>query len=141
MGYIALVGVGAFLEKPALQQLAPLQLNALAALGMVAIGLGSVGISRVDRHHWRRAGTLPETRRLRRAALGIGVMIGAGSIFYYLALAHLPVSVAAALANTYVVVTVVLAVPVFHHPLTLRKAGGVLAMVTGVVLLTLRLPL
>lgn len=139
-GYVALVGVGAFLEKPALQQLAPLQLNALAAIGMVTVGLGSVGMARVERRQ-RGAGALLGTRRVRQAAMGIGVMIGAGSIFYYLALAHLPVSVAAALANTYVLVTMVLAALVFHQPMTLRKAGGVLAMLAGIVLLTLRLPL
>ncbi len=139
-GYVALVGVGAFLEKPALQQLAPLQLNALVALGMVAVGLGAVAVVRAERRH-RHQGALLGARRVRLAAMGIGLMIGAGSICYYLALAHLPVSIAAALANTYVLVTMVLAVPVFHQPMTLRKAAGVLAMLAGIVLLTLRLPL
>ncbi|HEX6796853.1 MAG TPA: EamA family transporter [Ktedonobacterales bacterium] len=138
-GYVALIGVGAFLEKPALRQLAPLQLNALTALGMVIVGLLAVSMVRVTRRR-HRSGPLG-SRHLRLPALGIGLMIGAGSIFYYLALAHLPVSTAAALANAYVVVTVVLAVPVFHQPMTWRKAAGVVAMLVGVVLLSLRVPL
>ena len=136
---VVLVGVGAFLEKPALQQLAPLQLNALAAFGMMSVGLIAVAVVRMDRRG-RRVGMLA-SRRMRLPAVGIGLMIGAASVFYYLALVHLPVSIAAALANTYVLVTVVLAVPVFHQRVTWHKAGGVLAMLVGVVLLTLHLPL
>lgn len=139
-GYVALIGVGAFLEKPALQQLAPLQLNALTAFGMVIAGLIALGVvraSRRHRHHSSRLGAHP----MRLPALGIGLMIGTGSIFYYLALAHLPVSIAAALANAYVLVTVVLAVLVFHQPMTWNKAAGVVAMLAGVVLLSLRVPL
>ena len=136
---VVLVGVGAFLEKPALEQLAPLQLNALAAFGMMCVGLIAVSVARLDRRG-RRA-SVSGSRRMRLPAVGIGLMIGAGSVFYYLALVHLPVSIAAALANTYVLVTVVLAVPVFHQRVTWHKAGGVLAMLVGVVLLTLRLPL
>lgn len=140
-GYVALIGVGAFLEKPALQQLAPLQLNALTAFGMVIAGLIALGVVRASRrprhHHSGPAGA----HRMRLPALGIGLMIGTGSIFYYLALVHLPVSIAAALANAYVLVTVVLAALVFHQPMTWRKAAGVVAMLAGVVLLSLRVPL
>ncbi|MFI5271440.1 MAG: EamA family transporter [Ktedonobacterales bacterium] len=134
-GYVILVGVGAFLEKLALQHLAPLQLNALAALGMVAVGLVAVGAAWMERSGSRPSAI--EWRRMGLPALGIGAMIGAGSVFYFIALARMPVTVAAALANSYVLVTVVLAVPVFHQRMTWRKAGGVLAMLVGVVLLAL----
>ncbi|MGI8609142.1 MAG: hypothetical protein ACR2MY_07950 [Candidatus Dormibacteria bacterium] len=42
------------------------------------------------------------------AGLGVGAMIGAASVFYFLGLHGLPVSVALAAANSYVIVTVLL---------------------------------
>ena len=50
---------------------------------------------------------LPMTKRT-LAGLGVGAMIGAASVFYILGLHGLPASVAAAAANSYVIVTVLL---------------------------------
>lgn len=126
--YIALLGASSFLEKPALRHLDPLQLNALVSLGMNAVALPVLLV---------RDRSIP----LERSALkgmGIGCMIGLATIFYYLGLVHLPVSVGATLANTYVVVTVLLAIVVRHRSVTALKIGAIVTLIAGVVLLTIR---
>lgn len=129
--YIALMGISSFLEKPALKHLDPLQLNVLVALGMNAVAIAALLVR--DR-----------SLRLPRAGLkgvGIGCLIGVASVSYYLGLVHLPVSVGATLANTYVLVTVALTVIVRHQSVTLLKVGAVGTLVAGVVLLTVRIHL
>ncbi len=127
VGYIALAGISAFLEKPALSHLSPLQLNALTAFGMAAVGFGAVGV--------RGEGLQIGASAL--AAGGIGLMIGLGGVAYFLGLADLPVSIAATLANSYVLVTTGLSVVVRHRPLSRRQTAGALATVAGVCLLTI----
>lgn len=128
--YIVLVGIGVFLEKPALRGLTALQLNALTALGMAVVALAAV-VAR-DRR-------LP-TGSAALGAGGVGVLLGLGAVGYYLGLEHLPVSVAATLSNTSVLVTVALAVVFRHQVITLRQVVGAATTLVGVSLLTLPQP-
>jgi uncharacterized membrane protein len=127
LGYILLAGISTFLEKPALGALAPLQLNALTALGMAAVGVVAAGV---------RDRALPAGSPA-LAAAGIGAMIGLGAVAYFLGLARLPVSIAAALGNTYVLVTTALAVLLRHQTLGRWQIAGALGTVAGVCVLSL----
>lgn len=131
-GYVLLAGVSAFLEKPVLAHLAVTELNGLVALGMLVVGLaglalrGKKAVSR-SRH----------VRQSRAVVVGLGAIIGLAAIFYYLGLTHLPVSLAATLSNTYVIVPVVLAALVRRTSPSRHAATGVLMTLAGVTLLTL----
>ncbi|HEX5500802.1 MAG TPA: EamA family transporter, partial [Thermomicrobiales bacterium] len=125
--YILLVGIGAFLEKPALRGLTALQLNSLTALGMAIVAVGAVG---------GRDRAFP-TGSAALAAMGVGLLLSLGAIGYYLALERLPVSVAATLSNTNVLVTAALAVVFRHQAVTLRQVVGAAATLAGVTLLTM----
>lgn len=128
--YIVLVGTGAFLAKPALGSLSALQLNALTALGMAAVALAAVGVRD------RRVPTGPAAR----ATAGVGVLLGLGGVGYYLALERLPVSVAATLGNTSVLVTAALAILVRHQTVTPRQIAGAATTLIGICLLTIPQP-
>jgi drug/metabolite transporter (DMT)-like permease len=128
--YILLVGAGAFLEKPALRGLSALQLNALVALGMAIVAVAAV----VARDH--RVPTGPTALR----AGGVGLLLGLGAVGYYLGLERLPVSVAATLSNTSVLVTAALAAAFRHQAITLRQIVGAAATLAGVSLLTIPQP-
>jgi drug/metabolite transporter (DMT)-like permease len=59
------------------------------------------------------------------AGLGVGVMIGAASVFYFLGLRGLPVSVASAASNASVVVTVVLSAVFLHQRLSRAQGAAI----------------
>lgn len=128
--YILLVGLGVFLEKPALRGVTALQLNLLTALGMALVAVAAVMI----RDH--RLPTGPAAR----GGGGVGLLFGLGALGYYLGLEDLPVSVAATLSNTSVLVTAVLTVAVRRQPITRPQAAGAVATLAGVSLLTLSQP-
>lgn len=130
--YILLVGVSAFLEKPTLAQLDPLQLNALVALGMLVVGMAGLPLSHPTKPE--RAETI---RRSSWEAVGLGIIIGVGVIFYYLGLTHLPVSVAATLSNAYIVVPVALTALIGRARVTWPKVMGLLVILAGAALLAL----
>lgn len=123
--YVVLIGVGAFLEKPALRALDATQLNGLQAVGMVIVASVAL-LARGD-------GLRPS----RHALVGglVGIMIGLGSIAYFLGLQQLPVSVAAAVSNAYMVVTVLLSIVVLHEVLPWAKWIGIALTLAGVTLL------
>ncbi len=123
--YVALIGLSSFLEKPALHGLGATQLNALQAIGMVIVA--SIALA-------MRGGDLRPTHHALAGSF-VGVMIGLGSIFYFLGLQRLPVSVAAAASNAYMVVTVLLSVVVLHEVLAWPKWIGILLTLIGVTLL------
>lgn len=125
--YVVIIGVGAFLEKPALKGLDPTQLNALMAIGMIAVAGIALAV------HGPR---LPVTKRA-LGGLGVGAMIGVASVFYFLGLRGLPVSVAAASSNAYIVVTVMLSTILQRQPLTRVRLGAIALTVLGVTLLGL----
>ena len=125
--YVVMIGVGAFLEKPALKDLTPTQLNALIGIAMTAVAGIALAV---------RGPRLPMTKRT-LGALGVGVMIGAASVFYFLGLRRLPVSVASAASNASVVVTVVLSAIFLHQPLGRARAAAVALTLLGATLLAL----
>ena len=76
--YVIIVGVGAFLEKPALKGLDATQLNGLMAIAMTAVAGVALAV---------RGPRLPMTRRT-LGGFGVGAMIGIASVFYFLGLAR-----------------------------------------------------
>lgn len=123
--YVVLLGVATFLEKPAMKREDAVQINFLIAIGAaVAAALALL----------LRDPSLPRARSV-ALALGIGVLIGGGSVFFFLGLRRLPVAVAATVANAYILVTVLLSVLFLHDHLTLVKWLGIALTVAGVTLL------
>jgi drug/metabolite transporter (DMT)-like permease len=125
--YIVIVGVGAFLEKPALKGLDATELNGLMAIAMTAVAAIALAT---------RGPRLLMTKRTLEG-LGVGATIGVASVFYFLGLRGLPVSVAAASSNGYMVVTVILSTVVLHRPLTRARGGAIALTLLGVTLLAL----
>jgi len=125
--YVVLIGVGAFLEKPALTGLTATQLNALMGIAMTAVAGTALAV---------KGPRLPMTKRT-LAVLGVGIMIGAASVFYFLGLRGLPVSVASAASNASVVVTVVLSAIFLHQPIGRARGAGLALTLLGATLLAL----
>jgi transporter family protein len=125
--YIVLIGVGAFLEKPALKGLTATQLNALMGIAMTAVAGTALAV---------KGPRLPLTKRT-LAVLGVGIMIGAASVFYFLGLRGLPVSVASAASNASVVVTVMLSAIFLHQPIGRARGAGLALTLLGATLLAL----
>jgi drug/metabolite transporter (DMT)-like permease len=123
--YVALVGISTFLEKPALEGLDATQLNALQGIGMGVVASIALAV---------RRGSLQPTRHALEGAL-VGAMIGVGSIFYFLGLQGLPLSIAAATSNAYMVVTILLSTLVLHEVLAWPKRIGIVLTLLGVTLL------
>lgn len=125
--YVVLSGVGAFLEKPALRSLDPTQLNGLQAIAMTAVAGVALAV---------RGPRLPMRKRT-LGGIGVGVTIGIASVFYFLGLQGLPVSIAAASSNAYMVVTVLLSTIVLRQSLTRSRSGAIALTILGVTLLAL----
>src|SRR5215472_14524046 len=125
--YIVMIGIGAFLEKPALKGLAATQLNALMGIAMTAVAGIALAV---------KGPPLPMTKRT-LGGLGVGVMIGTASVFYFLGLRGLPVSVASATSNASVIVTVVLSAVFLHQPLGRTRGGAIVLTLLGATLLGL----
>lgn len=124
-GYIVIIGIGAFLEKPALRGLDATQLNGLMALAMTAVAVVAFSVE---------GPRLPMSSRSLRG-LGVGAMVGVASVSYFMGLRGLPVSVAAAASNAYIVITVLLSALVLHQPVTKGRAGAMALTLGGVTLL------
>jgi drug/metabolite transporter (DMT)-like permease len=125
--YIAIIGVAAFLEKPALRGLDATQLNGLMAIAMAAVAGIALAVERTR---------LPMTKRT-LGGIGVGAMIGIASVFYFFGLQRLPVSVAAASSNASIVVTVVLSTVFLREPLTRVRIGAMAVTLLGATLLAL----
>jgi bacterial/archaeal transporter family protein len=123
--YILMTGVSAFLEKPALKGLTAIQLNALMGIAMTAVAGIALAV---------KGPRLPMTKRT-LGGLGVGVMIGTASVFYFLGLRGLPVSVASAASNSSVVVTVVLSAVFLHQPLGRARGAAIALTLLGATLL------
>ena len=128
--YVVVIGVVAFLEKPALSSLDATQLNGLMALSMTAVACLALGVERP-----KLVVTRPAVDKL-----GVGAMIGAASVFYFLGLRQLPVSIAAASSNSYVVVTMLLSTVFLRERMTVPKGAGMILTILGVTLLALIAP-
>lgn len=125
--YIGIIGVGAFLEKPALRSLDATQLNGLMAIAMTAVAVVALAVK----------GSWPPMTKRTLAGIGVGAMIGIASVFYFLGLQDLPVSVAAASSNASIVVTVVLASIFLRQRLTGARAAAIALTLLGVTQLAL----
>ena len=125
--YIGIIGVGAFLEKPALRGLDATQLNGLMAIAMTAVAALALAVK----------GPRPPMTKRTLAAVGVGAMIGIASVFYFLGLQGLPVSVAAAFSNASIVVTVALSSIFLRQNLTGVRAAAIALTLLGVTQLAL----
>ncbi len=126
-GYVVIIGIGAFLEKPALRGLDATQLNGLMAVAMTAVALVVFAVE----------GPRMPMSLQSLGGLGVGAMVGVASVSYFLGLRSLPVSVAAAASNSYIVLTVLLSTLVLHQPMTRTRGGAIILTLGGVTLLAL----
>ena len=126
-GYVVIIGIGAFLEKPALQGLDATQLNGLMAIAMTAVALVAFAVE----------GPRMPMSLQSLGGLGVGAMVGVASVSYFLGLRSLPVSVAAAASNSYIVLTVLLSTLVLHQPMTTARGGAIILTIGGVTLLAI----
>jgi drug/metabolite transporter (DMT)-like permease len=129
-GYVVIIGIGAFLEKPALRGLDAVQLNGLMAFAMTAVALVAFAVE---------GPRLPMSFRS-LGVMAVGAMVGVASVAYFLGLRTLPVSVAAAASNSYIVITVVLSTLVLHQPMTRVRGGAIALTLGGVTLLAIGRP-
>ncbi|HET9848589.1 MAG TPA: EamA family transporter [Candidatus Dormibacteraeota bacterium] len=123
--YALLVGLSAFLEKPVLRYLDPTEMNAFIATGMTivagaALALHGPGLPM----HWRTL--LPAA---------VGLMIGLASVLYFLGLRGLPVSVAAALSNASVLITIALSMKFLGQRITRQRGIAIALTILGVTML------
>jgi len=125
--YVALTGVASFIEKPAGHGFGAFQLNALMGIAMTAVAGIALAVK----------GPGPPRTKRTLGVLGVGVMIGAASVFYFLGLRGLPVSVASAAWNTSVIVTVALSAFFLHQPLGRVRAAALALTLLGATLLAL----
>jgi drug/metabolite transporter (DMT)-like permease len=123
--YAVLVGVSTFLEKPVLRYLDPTELNAFIATGMLIVAGAALAL--------RGPGLPMDWRTLLPAA--VGVMIGIASVLYFLALRGLPVSVAAALSNASVVITIALSAKFLGQRMTTQRGIAIALTILGVTML------
>src|SRR4051812_19785759 len=98
-GYVALVGGASFLQKFAMKEVSAFQINFLMALGMLVTAIPAL--------LWQQGNLTVPLRGLPFGA-PVGIMMALGSICYVLALAQLPVGLAAAVSTSYVVLVVIL---------------------------------
>lgn len=124
--YALLLGIGTFLEKPALKLMNAYQMNALTAVGIAIVSVAALLIVKPGLPSLTGTGV----------GLGLGALIGVGALFYFLGLVKLPVSVAATVANTYVLITVVLSMLFLNDTMTLPKGIGIGLTIAGVMLLS-----
>jgi drug/metabolite transporter (DMT)-like permease len=128
-GYVVIIGIGAFLEKPALRGLDATQLNGLMAVAMSAVALVALAVERPK---------MPMSLRS-LGGLSVGAMVGVASLSYFVGLRDLPVSVAAAASNSYIVITALLSALVLRQPMTKARVGAIGLVLGGVTLLALGL--
>jgi drug/metabolite transporter (DMT)-like permease len=92
--------------------------------------MAGVGVAAALRH--KRS---PLLQRATLPGVGVGLLVGASGLLYYLALDRLPVSVAAPLGNTDALVAFALTVLLRHEPITQRSGVGAALTLTGAALL------
>src|SRR5436190_20957853 len=92
LGYILMVGVASFLQKFAMKDLSPYQLNFFMFVGMLLTAPAALFLAQKDFSLPGQA--IP-------MGLGIGLLMAVGSLSYVLAIQQLPVGVAASVAASY----------------------------------------
>ena len=127
LSYIVMVGVASFLEKFSMKQLNPYQVNFLMAIGMLVTAVPAL---------WIKQGSLTMPTRALPLGAPIGLLMALGSICFVLALAKLPVGMAAAISTSYVLVVVFLSWLFLNESLTWMKTAGIAMTIAGVALLS-----
>src|SRR5438270_13693312 len=125
--YILMVGGASFLQKVAMKDLSPYQLNFFMFIGMLLTATPAL---------WLAQKSLSIPTQGLPLGLVIGLLMAMGSLSYVLAIARLPVGVAAAISSSYLVVVVGLSVVFLHEPLSLPKIAGILLTLIGVSILS-----
>ncbi|HEY8226290.1 MAG TPA: DMT family transporter, partial [Pyrinomonadaceae bacterium] len=127
LGYIVLVGTASFLEKFSMKQMNPYQVNFLMAIGMVVTAVPAL---------WIKQGSVTVPARALPVGAPIGLLMAIGSICFVLALAKLPVGIAAAISTSYVLVVVLLSWFFLNESFTWMKTAGIVLTIAGVTLLS-----
>jgi drug/metabolite transporter (DMT)-like permease len=127
LGYIVMVGVASFLEKFSMKQLNPYQVNFLMAIGMAVTAVPAL---------WIKQGSLTVPTKALPLGAPIGLLMALGSICFVLALAKLPVGMAAAISTSYVLLVFFLSWLFLNESLTWMKAAGIALTIAGVALLS-----
>ena len=122
-----LLGVASFVERPAGKGFNAFQLNVLIRGGGLVVGVAALVVIH---------GIGLPAPQLLLTGIGIGIIAGTASIFYCLALDYLPVSVVVAVANLYVVITILLGVAILHETLTPLKIASLAMTLIGVLVLS-----
>lgn len=126
--YIAVVGTGSFLQKFVMNKVTPFQLEVMTGIGMLVISIPALLIVQKNLQ-------LPITSS--PLAWLVGILFAIGSFAYVLAVARLPVSVAAPISIGYVALAVGLSAIFLGESLTLMKAIGIVLTIIGVVILSI----
>ena len=127
LGYILMVGGASFLQKVAMKDLSPYQLNFFMFVGMLVTAPAAVWLA-------HRSVSFP-TQSVPLGLL-IGLLMGIGSLSYVLAIARLPVGAAASISASYLVVVVALSAIFLHEPMSLVKVAGIALTLAGVAILS-----
>jgi drug/metabolite transporter (DMT)-like permease len=85
---------------------------------------------------WVKQGSLTVPARALPVGTPIGFLMAIGSICFVLALAKLPVGIAAAISTSYVLVVVLLSWLFLNESLTWMKTAGIVLTIAGVTLLS-----
>jgi drug/metabolite transporter (DMT)-like permease len=127
LGYILMVGGASFFQKVALKDLSPYQINFFMFVGMLLTAAPALLIV-------QKSLSIP----MQGVPLGllIGLLMALGSLSYVLAVERLPVSVAAPIASSYLVVAVVLSVLFLHEPMSGAKIIGLALTIVGAAVLS-----
>jgi len=122
-----MVGVASFLQKFALKDLSPYQLNFFMFVGMLLTAPAALLLA--ERSLVVPTATIP-------LGLGIGLLMALGSLSYVLAISRLPVSLAATIAASYLLVVVLLSWLFLDEPMSAIKIAGIVITVIGVAILS-----
>ncbi len=127
LGYIVMVGVASFLQKFAMKDLSAYQINFFMFIGMLLTAIPALLLA-------ERTLAIP----LSALPLGmtIGLLMALGSLSYVLAIARLPVGLAATVAASYLLVVVLLSWLFLDEPMSALKITGIVLTVIGVAILS-----
>lgn len=127
LGYVVMVGVASFLEKFTMKQMNPYQVNFLMAIGMAVTAVPAL---------WIKQGSLTVPVKALPLGAPIGLLMALGSISFVLALAELPVGMAAAISVSYVLLVMALSWFFLSESMNWMKISGALLTIAGVALLS-----
>lgn len=125
--YILAVGIGSFLQKFVMNKISPFQLEVITAIGMFVVSVPALFIA-------QKSLKLPIFSA--PLSLLVGFLFATGSFIYVLAIAKLPVSIAAPISTGYIVVAIILSALFLHEQISLLKILGIGLTISGVVILS-----